>query len=99
MKTVSKKTKAFIIAAAMVAMLLLPTTTKGQSQMDGFFSSSTTDDYMNRTSFVDDVTNQTFGQNGFGLGQNGQNEAPVGSGLLIMTIAGASYVLLKKKED
>ena len=103
MKTFSKNTKAFIMKAAMVVLLLLPTTIKAQGSIDGFFSSSNTDDYKSRTSFCDNVTNQTFGDNfGFTFGTNypqPQNDSPVGSGLLIMTIAGASYVLLKKKEN
>ena len=101
MKTFSKNTKAFIMAAAMVASLLLPTTTNGQNGSDGFFNSTNSDEYKGRSMFSGNVNNQTFGQNyGTTFGQNtGQNESPLGSGLLIMTSAGASYVLLKKKEN
>ena len=101
MKTFSKNTKAFIMAAAMVASLLLPTTTNGQNGSDGFFNSTNSDEYKGRSMFSGNVNNQTFGQNyGTTFGQNtGQNESPLGSGLLIMTIAGASYVCFKKKED
>ena len=101
MKKFCRKTKAFIMAAAMAAVLLLPTTLNGQNGKDGFFSSSSSfDDYTDRAiSYDGNMGNQTFGQ-GFGImgGGHGQNESPLGSGLLIMGIAGASYVLLKKKE-
>ncbi|MBO7469485.1 MAG: hypothetical protein J6T37_03085 [Bacteroidales bacterium] len=100
MKKFSEKAKAFVKVMAIVAVLLLPGKSIGQTNTDGFFSSYS-GDYAERTNSYDDVANQTFGQNyglGMGLGSP-QHESPVGSGLLIMTIAGASYVLLKKKNN
>ena len=88
MKKFSKKAKAFIIAAAMVAMLLLPSTTKAQTKMDGFFDSSDMNDFVDRTSWEFVVINQQFG-----------NKEPLGSGLLIMTVAGASYVALRRRKE
>lgn len=101
MKTIKKMSRDFVISAAIAVMLLLPTTTNAQTRIDGFFnSSSDTDEYNNRTDYSGDVSNQTFGQYfGFNLGGIPQQDTPVGSGLIIMTIASASYVLLKKKED
>lgn len=78
------------MAAAMVVMLLLPTTTKAQTKMDGFIDNSFSTDYFDRgDEWLYTIVNQQFGQN---------NE-PLGSGLIIMTLAGAGYVLLRKKED
>ena len=101
MKKFAKKLKDFIILMAMAVTLLLPTTTNAQTKMDGFFASpSDTDGYYDRANNSGDFSNQTFGQ-GFGImgGNTPQNSTPVGSGLIIMTVAGASYALLKKKED
>ena len=90
------------MTVAMAVMLLLPTTTNAQTKMDGFFtSSSETDAYSDRSNYTGDFSNQSFGQ-AFGImggGSMQQTTVPVGSGLLIMTLAGASYVLFKKKED
>lgn len=100
MKKFSKKAKAFVRVMAIVAVLLSPGKSIGQTKTDGFFSSYSSD-YAERANSYDDIANQTFGQNyGLGMGFSApQNESPVGSGLLIMTIAGASYVLLKKKAN
>lgn len=88
MKKFSKQTKAFVIAAAMVVMLLLPTTSNAQTKMDGFFNSSDMSDFVDRTSWEFVVINQQFG-----------NKEPLGSGLIIMTVAGASYVALRRKKE
>lgn len=94
MKKFSKTAKAFIMASAMAVTLLLPTTTNAQTGMDGFFTNSANETYENRdggTSFdgLLNASNQTFGE----------NESPLGSGLIIMFAAGAGYALFKKKED
>lgn len=91
MKKILRKTKAFITTVAIVMTLLLPITTNAQSGSDGFFSSSNMDDFDERTSWEFSAVNQQFGQK--------DDPVPLGSGLIIMTVAGASYVLLKKKED
>ena len=88
MKKFAKETRAFIMAAAMVVMLLLPTTTNAQTKMDGFFNSSDMSDFVDRSSWEYVVINQQFG-----------NNEPLGSGLIIMTVAGASYVALKRKKE
>lgn len=80
------KLKAIVLAMTMLAGMFVPTSAFAQN--DDFFRS--TDDVNN--GFARDVaawnlTNQTFG------------EAPIGSGLLILTAFGAGYVALKKKEE
>ena len=89
MKKLAKKAKAFIMAAAMAVTLLLPTTTNAQTKMDGFFNSSDMTDFMERSSWEFVVINQQFGM----------NAEPLGSGLLIMAVAGAGYAALKRKKE
>ena len=88
MKKFSEKAKAFVMAAAMVVVLLLPMKINAQTKMDGFFNSSDMSDFVDRSSWEYVVINQQFG-----------NNEPLGSGLLIMTVAGASYVALKRKKE
>ena len=94
MKKILKKTKAFITTVAIVMTLLLPITTNAQSGSDGFFSSSNMDDFDERTSWEFSAANQQFGQK-----DDDPQPTPLGSGLIIMTVAGASYVLLKNKKE
>ena len=90
MKKFAKKKKAFVMAVAMVVMLLLPMTINAQTKMDEYFTSSDAIDFIDRTSWEYVVVNQQFGVT---------NTEPLGTGLLIMTVAGAGYAILKKKED
>lgn len=90
MKKFTKKSKAFVVALAMVVMmLLLPTTTNAQTKIDGFFDSSDMNDFIRDSSWEYVVINQQFGV----------NSEPLGTGLLIMTFAGASYAVLKRKKE
>ena len=90
MKKFTKKSKAFVVALAMVVMmLLLPTTTNAQTKMDGFFDASDMNDFVDRTSWEFVVINQQFGN----------MDTPLGTGLLIMTFAGAGYAVLKRKKE
>lgn len=96
MKVSRKKKKAILLSLAMTTMLLLPF---GVSAQNGLFqrgingeASSTNEktsllgrQNMGATGIID---NQTFGQ-----------EVPLGSGLILLLTAGASYVVLKRKED
>lgn len=89
MKKFTNNSRVFVTVAVMAVMLLLPMKSKAQTKMDGFFDNSF-DNFADRTltwEYV--VVNQTFGQN---------NDTPIGTGLLIMTIAGAGYAIIKKKE-
>ena len=76
--------------STMIAVsLLIPMSLYGQGgRTDGFFSSGS-DDYGNRDEGVAEVT---------GGITNDPMGAPLGSGLLIMTAAGAGYVLMKKRK-
>ena len=66
---------------------MLPTTVNAQS--DGFFRGAENDYY-------EDRDGQTFGITNNGIGQN---ESPLGSGLLIMVAAGAGYAIARRKRN
>lgn len=76
--------KAFALSLTMVLGMLLPMTTNAQS--DGFFRGGS-DNYDNRDSGME------LG------GSTAENPTPVGSGLLVLTIAGACYVAWKRKRS
>ena len=86
------KTKLKTYLAAM-AMLFMPLAISAQT--DGFFSSDNGGGNRGSTypyPYTTDVTMDNFGN-------PSSNEGPIGSGLLIMAVAGAGYLLLKKKEE
>lgn len=94
MKNYNRNLKEFIILAAIAIMMLLPITINAQTRTDGFFGNSGNETYNDRgTAYSSEglnAYNQQFGEH---------MDAPLGSGLLIMVVAGAGYALLKKKED
>jgi hypothetical protein len=87
MKKLIEKPRAFVVVMVMALMMLLPTTSNAQSQTDEFFYAP--DSYADRTTWEYWVINQQFGQN---------SDTPLGTGLLIMTVACAGYAVLKKRE-
>ncbi|MBQ7533574.1 MAG: hypothetical protein IJT45_07820 [Bacteroidales bacterium] len=78
-----------MLSLAMALGLLLPTTMNAQT--DGFFRGGG-ENYENRD--VNPSGSLSLGPTQY----ENPSEAPIGSGLLILTIAGAGYVALKKKE-
>lgn len=72
--------------------MLMPTITNAQS--DGFFRDGG-NDYTDRNNIEFTV----YGSAGTGITNNGigQNEGPLGSGLLIMAAAGACYAIMRRK--
>ena len=90
------KLKVFVVSLAMAFGMLLPVTASAQS--DGFFRGE--GNYMNRDGGPSgDIVNQGFGDDGGNTVTNQSfGEAPVGSGLLILTAIGAGYAVLKKKK-
>lgn len=92
--------KKLLYILPMVTVLMLPLTINAQwGRSDGLFSDYNDPYYNDRGggSYVitfggsapgdsNSITNQTFDQ-----------ELPIGSGLLVMTMAGAGYVLIKKR--
>lgn len=96
------KLKAFVLSVAMTVWMLLPVTMNAQS--DGFFRSGG-GDYSNRDAGggAYSLNNQQFGSDangGYNLDNQtfGQNTSPLGTGLLILTAAGAGYVAIKRKQ-
>lgn len=80
-----KTLKALVLSLAMAVGMLLPMTTNAQS--DGFFRGGY-DSYENRATIDDDG-----GMGHWGIGET----VPVGSGLLILTFAGAGYAISKRR--
>ena len=104
----STKLKALVLPLIMATMLMLPLAAHAQS--DGFLRDD--GDYPKRDAGAYDLNNQTFGSSGYNLtnqtfGEGGYDltnqtfgdDAPLGSGLLIMTIAGAGYAFRKRKNN
>jgi hypothetical protein len=83
----TKKLRALMFSMAMAFAFMLPTTMTAQS--DGFFRGGG-ETYENRN---DGVT-----WNGM-VAQNPSEPVPLGSGLLILTAAGAGYVALRRKRN
>ena len=80
------KLKAFVLSLMML-IGLIPLTSFAQQRNDDYFR-SWENDYDNRTSVATwTLTNQTFG------------EAPLGSGLLILTAVGAGYAISRRKRS
>lgn len=92
MKKEKNGVKATLLSLVMAAVLMLPMSLLAQKS-DGFFKSSNNDVYNNRDT------------EGISLGMTLDNpttedptaEAPLGSGLLIMTVAAAGYALARRK--
>ena len=84
MKKLNFKALTLPFFVAMIVLLPFSTTAQGS---DGFFRANESENYQNRADFIG-LSNQPFG-----------TEAPVGSGLLVMAIAGAGYVALKRKRS
>ena len=90
-----KKTiKSLVLAAIMTVGMLMPINTNAQS--DGFFRDGG-NDYTDRA--IQEFT--VYGSAGTGITNNGigQNEGPLGSGLLIMVAAGAGYAVVRRKRS
>lgn len=69
-------------------VILTPVSVQAQRN-DGFFRDSSFDNYDNRdVVWTTVITTQNLGE-----------PAPLESGLLVLTAAGASYVLLRRKEE
>lgn len=72
----------------LVAIIMLLPFAASAQRNDSFFSGFEDDDYENRIAFIG-LGNQPFGT----------EPAPVGSGLLVLTVAGAGYAALRRKRS
>ena len=102
----NRKLKVLLLSSMMAIGLVLPSTSHAQS--DAFFRDGD-NFYTNRDGTEGSLANQTFGNSSYSLtnqtfGSNGYiltNQtfgAPLGSGLLIMVMAGVGYAFAKKQE-
>lgn len=81
-------TKALTMSLLVAIIMLLPFAASAQ-RSDSFFSGFEDDDYENRIASFIGLGNQPFGT----------EPAPVGSGLLVLTVAGAGYAALRRKRS
>lgn len=79
--------KALTMSLLVAIIMLLPFAASAQ-RSDSFFSGFEDDDYENRIAYIG-LGNQPFGT----------EPAPVGSGLLVLTVAGAGYAALRRKRS
>lgn len=93
----NKKMSALVLSLAMTALLALPTVAKAQGSLFGYETAGQYNDASDQ--------NGSRGLMGVQSGESGlttQNlgeTVPVGCGLLILTAAGAGYVLAKKRKE
>ena len=85
MKKLNFKALTLPFFVAMIVLLPFSTTAQGS---DGFFRANESENYQNR-----DVSL------GMGLSNDSFGQAPLGTGLLVLTVAGAGYVALKRKRS
>lgn len=94
------KSKAVVLSMALAALTWWPESLAAQAQ-NGMFGRSP-EQGKNETSGMLDKNNATRGDGmeWYGLTpQDPTQEAPLGSGLMLLMAAGAGYVALKRKED
>ena len=102
------KTKAAVLSFALAALLLSATNLNAQNDGNrGVFGRGESADASPSRGMMNpsggSITNQTYGsdQDGFGITNQtyGQNEeAPLGSGLLVMTAAAMGYAAMKRNK-
>lgn len=81
-----------------ILLLLIMFTTIGTfAQSDGFFNGYGHDSYSNRAGETSLFTNQAFGASDEGQFTNETFGVPLGSGLLILLLAGVGYAVLRTK--
>ena len=86
--------KKIIFAIAIVMMLGLTANAQGR---DGFFGSWDDDNYDNRGA-MSDPNDLGFVLPGGPMGGSGNQGAPLGSGLLVLTALGAGYAVARKRK-
>ena len=97
MKRISKR-KAILLSLMMAVFLLTPIFSNAQK--GGLFGYGNYDESYDNSFGVTNRGLTNINDNGeTGFVNETFGEVPVGSGIIVMLVAGASYVLLKKKED
>lgn len=106
-KKMKKNTKkrALVLSLAMAAMLAMPTMASAQesrSNYGGLFGTAPTSKNAQGGMLTQgNISRDASAPAGLSLDDPTHNDpsAPLGSGLMILMVAGAGYVALKKKED
>lgn len=97
MKTRKKTLKAKMLSAAMAALMLSPMTMNAQYREDQYGLQE-----WGQTGLLGKQGGGDKGDGGIGLGgttNEDPTQAPLGSGIAILVVAGVGYTLLKRKED
>ena len=82
------------ILFAIAIVLTIGLTANAQSKNDAFFTDWSNDGFGDRT----DIISILPAIPGGGLGIDGNESAPLGSGLLVLTALGAGYAVAKKRK-
>ena len=97
MKRISKR-KAILLSLLLAVFLLTPIFSNAQK--GGLFGYGNYDESYDNSFGVTNRGLTNINDNGeTGIVNQTFGEVPVGSGIIVMLVAGAGYVLLKKKED
>ena len=93
------KLKVFVLSLAMTLEILSPATVRAQGGNDNLLQFDNND--VGRSGFATNwaLYNSSFGEGGYNLNNQtfGQDPAPLGSGLLILTAIGAGYAAVRRK--
>ena len=99
MEMIMKIKNVFVLLAFMLA-LLLPCSLNAQwGRSDNFFGDYKEPDYYNRGGEGYSIYLGGHGPGGTITNQTFDQPLPLGSGLIVMTVAGAGYVLLKRRKN
>jgi len=101
MKIIKRNLKTIMFSLGLATGMMLPASASAQGvfgdMLDNYYSEKESSSNSGPLLRVDHTIND--GGNGFSIETFGQNDAPLGSGLVILIGAGLGYVALKKKED
>ena len=93
------KLKVLVLSLAMALDMLSPATALAQGGNDNLLQFDNND--VGRNGFATNwaLYNSSFGEGGYNLNNQtfGQDPAPLGSGLLILTAVGAGYAAVRRK--
>lgn len=93
------KLKVLVLSLAMALGMLSPATVLAQGGNDNLLQFDNND--VGRSGFATNwvLYNSSFGEGGYNLNNQtfGQDPAPLGSGLLILTAVGAGYAAVRRK--
>jgi len=91
--------KVFVLSLAMALCMLSPATVLAQGGNDNLLLFDNNDVWRSGYATNWALYNSSFGEGGYNLNNQtfGQDPAPMGSGLLILTAVGAGYAAVRRK--